>query len=87
MKQLSLRGFDKELQRRLRKLAQQRGISLNKAALVLLRKGAGLDEKQEGADVVGDSLDHLIGRWSEKEEKEFLAKVEAFERIDEDLWS
>lgn len=87
MKQLSLRGFDTELQHRLQKLAQQRGLSLNKAVLLLLRKGAGLEEDQKGGRVVGDSLDHLIGRWSEKEEKEFLARVEAFERIDAGLWS
>ena len=87
MKQLSIRGFDDELQQRLRRLARERGISLNKAALLLLRKGAGLPGNGKKEDVVGDSLDHLIGRWSEKEEKEFLRKIEAFEHIDKRFWS
>lgn len=86
MKQLSLRGFDKELQQQLESLARKEGISLNKAALLLLRKGAGLDDKNR-TGVVGDSLDHLIGRWSQREESEFLRRIEAFERIDEGLWS
>ena len=38
MQQLSLRGFDKELERRIRQLARTEGISLNKAALKLFRK-------------------------------------------------
>jgi hypothetical protein len=84
VKQLSLRGFDEELERRLKEFARSRGISLNKAAILLLRKGAGLGERNRKG--VGDSLDHLVGRWSEKEEKEFLREIEMFERVDESLW-
>ena len=42
MNQLTVRGFDDELSDRLRGLARREGISLNQAALRLLRKGAGL---------------------------------------------
>lgn len=44
MDHLSVRGFDKELERRLRELARRENVSLNKAALLLLRRGAGLLE-------------------------------------------
>jgi antitoxin (DNA-binding transcriptional repressor) of toxin-antitoxin stability system len=37
--------------------------------------------------IVGNSLDHLIGTWSEEEEAEFLKAIEVFEEIDESLWS
>ncbi len=37
MNQLSIRGFDKELERRIREVAKKRHLSLNKAAL--RRKG------------------------------------------------
>ena len=87
MKQLSLRGFDPLLEKQIRQAARSRGISLNKAALFLMRKGAGLDSPQAKVNVVGDSLDPLIGRWSEEEERDFLKSIKAFERIDEDLWS
>jgi hypothetical protein len=75
MKQLSLRGFDEELLERIRNVARNRGISLNKATILLLRRGAGLQENRNAAAVVGDSLDHLIGKWSEEEEKELLETI------------
>ncbi len=86
MHQLTIRGFDMELERHLRRVAGSLGLSLNKAALYLMRKGAGLDGDSP-ADVVGDSVDHLIGTWTTEDEAEFRAATRDFERIDEDLWS
>ena len=86
MRQLTLRGFDKALERRLREVARTRGVSLNQAALILLREGAGLLEPLRPATVVGDSLDHLIGSWSVEEEAEFLKALAAFETVDPSLW-
>ncbi|WP_232210364.1 hypothetical protein [Nitrococcus mobilis] len=43
MNQLTFRGLDKELERRIRQLAEQEHISMNKAALKLMRRGSGLD--------------------------------------------
>lgn len=85
MTQLTIRGFDDELERRLRHVAHERHISLNKAALLLMRTGAGL-ETNEGRPVVGNSLDPLMGIWSEDEATEFRAATQGFDRIDEDLW-
>ena len=39
MKQLTLRGFDEGLKHRLEELAQTHSISLNRAALILMRRG------------------------------------------------
>jgi hypothetical protein len=86
MNQLTVRGFDKDLERRLREVARGRKVSLNQAALMLLREGAGLGTSERGARVVGNSLDHLIGSWSEKEEKEFLETIKGLEEIDPALW-
>ena len=86
MNQLTIRGFDKELARRIRRLARAEGISLNKAVLRLLRKGAGLAEPDRPADVVGTSLDQLIGTWTADEAGEFAQAVADLERIDEGLW-
>jgi len=87
MKQLTLRGFDKELTRRIRSLARSQGISLNKAALQLLRKGAGLSDDEPDVNRVGDSLDDLIGTWSEDEAFEFQEAVRDFDEVDPALWS
>lgn len=86
MKQLSLRGFDPELERRIRELARKERISLNRATLRLLRKGAGLEKTSKPSEVVGDSLDHLIGKWSADESREFLKSIRSLEQIDRFFW-
>jgi hypothetical protein len=84
--QLSLRGFDKELERHLRGLARREGLSLNKAALLLMRRGAGLEHGTESRDVVGTTLDGLIGCWSAAQEKAFLDSIAVLDTVDESLW-
>lgn len=86
MKQLTVRGFDKDLERRLRDVAKTRGVSLNQAVLILLREGAGLEMPRRRANTVGDSLDGLIGSWSKAEESEFLQAISVLEEIDPSLW-
>lgn len=86
MRQLSLRGFDKELERRLKELARREGVSLNKAAQILLRRGAGLTETGPSSTAVGGALDQFIGRWSEAEERRFLESIAPCEAVDEALW-
>lgn len=86
MKQLTVRGLDKGLERRLREVAKARGVSLNRAALILLKEGAGLGTAGRQLQVVGDSLDHLIGSWSKDEEQEFLKAIGGLEEIETALW-
>ncbi len=87
MQQLTIRGFGKELEEKIRNLAKEKDISLNKAAVRLLRRGAGLDDTSAAEEVIGSSLDHLAGTWS-AEEAELMERVEEdFERIDPELWS
>ncbi len=87
MKQLTIRGFDKEVEREIRELAAREGISLNRAAIRLLRRGAGLGETDSGHNLIGSSLDHLAGTWSEAEALLIAGVEEDFERIDLELWS
>ncbi len=82
MKQLTVRGFDKDLERRLRELARAEGVSFSQAALLLLREGAGLESPRRRANVVGESLDALIGSWTRDEEAAFLEAIAAFEEIE-----
>ena len=86
MNQLTVRGFDDELSAAMRRLAKREGISLNQAALRLLRKGAGLTDGTGGADTVGSSLDHLIGSWTKQEADAIDSALEDFETIDEAIW-
>ena len=75
MKQLSVRGFGRDLERRLRGFARERGISLNKAALLLMRRGAGLDGSDGKPQIIGHSLDKYAGKWS-KEESESTSNID-----------
>ncbi len=86
MSQLTIRGFEGELEQRLRQLARERGISLNRAALLLMRRGAGLESETRGPGGIGAALDRFVGCWSAEQEKELLAAIEPLEQIDPELW-
>ena len=86
MNQLTVRGFNDELADSIRGLAKSEGISLNQAALRLLRKGAGLMEGPRDENTIGSSLDDLFGTWSRVEAKEFNASLDVFEKVDESAW-
>lgn len=86
MNQLTIRGFDDDLERSIRQLAAREGISLNRAVIRLLRRGAGLGEQNRDANIVGGSLDHLIGTWSAVDAAEFQSALADLSRIDEAMW-
>lgn len=84
MNQLTIRGFDDELADYIRNLARREGISLNRAVMRLVRRGANLDTPD--ADVVGSSLDHLMGTWTVDEGDAIDRALQDFSRIDEAMW-
>ena len=86
MNQLTVWGFDHELAEHIQRLSKREGISLNQAALKLLRRGAGLADPTRKADTVGASLDHLIGKWTDEEAVEMEKALEEFEIVDEAAW-
>ena len=86
MEQLTVRGFGHDLSAAIRRLAAKEQVSLNQAALRLLRRGAGLSDGAGQSDVVGSSLDHLIGSWSQAEAEELDGALKDFEAIDKAAW-
>ncbi len=87
MKQLTIRGFESDLEKALVTLARAEGISLNQAALRLMRRGAGLSTGAGDPATVGDSLDHVIGSWSDAEAEAFRESLRTLDTTDESLWS
>jgi len=85
MNQLTVRGFDKALARRIREVAKARGLSLNQAAVLLMRQGAGLAPAAP-PQCVGDSIKAFIGAWSREEEAEFRRAVRPLEKVDAAFW-
>jgi hypothetical protein len=83
--QITVRGIDAEASRRVRMLAAREHISINKAAITMIRKGAGLRPDYAGPETVGASLDAFIGSWSREGEEEFLRSIRDMEQVDEAL--
>lgn len=86
MRQMTIRGLDVELEQSIKMLAHREGISLNKAALRLLRAGAGLGESTAGAQRIGTRLDKYVGTMTEGEAQELMASIADCQRMDEDMW-
>ena len=86
MTQLTIRNFSPELEQEIKSLAKARGWSLNKAAVHLMKQGAGLTDEPE-AKGIGKGLDDFFGSWTKEESNIFDKQIEeAFESVDEDLW-
>lgn len=81
---ITLRNLPEPVSRALLKLTQERGISLNKAVIVLLLKALGL-EPRKGRKVYTD-LDFLAGTWSEEEAREFDEELALQRKIDPEMW-
>ena len=87
MNQLTIRGIDDALESRIQQLAHQEGISLNRAVMKLLRRGAGLAERGGSANTIGTALDHLIGTWTAEEASETEQALEDLSQVDEAMWT
>jgi hypothetical protein len=74
------------LEAEIRRISDTDGISLNQAALKLMRKGAGLENHTKSRGRIGQRLDRFAGTWSSKEAKQIGAFISSVERIDRDLW-
>ncbi len=83
--QLTIR-FDPEVEQRIRAIARAEHLSLNQAALKLVRAGAGL-ATEPSARVVGSSFDKLIGTWSEGDAREMESALAWTERVDTEEWA
>jgi hypothetical protein len=86
VKQLTILGFDPALLKELKELSKRERISLNQAALRLMRKGAGIVESREPPRVIGHALDRFFGTWTDEQARKFDEAVSWFETIDPEGW-
>ena len=77
-KQLTIRGVSKELARRLARLAEAQGQSINATALHLLERATGIDGRRERLA--------RYTTWSAEDVTELDEAVAAQRTIDPDLW-
>lgn len=62
--QLTIRGFSRDLEKRLHDLARREQLSLNKAAIKLMRRGAGLEASPSDGKTVALQLKKFSGSMS-----------------------
>lgn len=86
MKQITLRGIPVEIERMIKKEAERKGLSLNKAFISLVEKATGTKEKMQKRKSMHHDLDHLCGIWTKRDVEEFTKNVEFQRTIDEGLW-
>jgi hypothetical protein len=84
MSQISLRGIDPDVERRIRRIAAKSGKSLNRVVLEILYEHPAF--KPKGGKPAADSLRELAGGWSEEDAEEFEASIRTCEQVDEEAW-
>ena len=85
IRQITLRGLEPRLVEEIRRLSEEEDLSLNQAALRLLKRGAGLTTPKEQR-VIGHRVDPWIGTWTEEEARRFLDGIRSCEQVDEEFW-
>ena len=86
MKQITLRGIPGDIERMIKREAERKGLSLNKAFISLLEKATGAKERVQKRKFQHHDLDRLCGIWTKREAEEFTKNVEFQRMVDEDLW-
>ena len=85
MKAITLRNIPREVIQVIRRRAQEKRISLNRAVIELLREALGVSGGKKGKPL-HDDLDFLIGTWSEEEASAFDGELESQRGVDGELW-
>jgi hypothetical protein len=86
MKAITLRNLPPDLAKAVRREAERKRTSINKAVISLLESKADIQKKKKGRKPQHQELDALAGSWSKKEAEEFDKALAAQRPIDPDLW-
>ena len=85
MKTMTIRGLEPSLIDKLKANAKKHNQSLNQFVIDTLKQHMGMNKEKKFTAVYHD-LDHLFGRWSDKEFEEIKEKIDSERRIDKELW-
>lgn len=85
MKAVTLRNLAPELARIIRRKAEEKRTSLNRAVISLLEESVGIRGKKKDKPLHHD-LDALAGSWTREEASAFEKALARQRAIDADLW-
>lgn len=82
MKQITLRDIPENIEAAIKKEAEEKRLSINRAAVGLLRKAV----EEPTIRRLHHDLDDLFGVWTVEDEREVMQKTNKQRVIDEELW-
>ena len=85
LKTMTIRGLEPFLIKKMKEIAKQENKSLNQFVVETLMQYMGMKKKKKFTAVYHD-LDHLFGKWSEKEFNRIQGKIDSERKIDKELW-
>ena len=86
MKAITLRNLPPEVAEAVRKEAERKRTSVNKAVISLLERKAEGHPKKAPRSRQYDDLDALAGAWTKREAAEFDKALAAQRTVDPELW-
>ncbi len=84
MGNMTLRGIDERLAKKLKESAEKEGMSMNAFVLKTLKQELKLGKKARSQEY--HDLDMLAGTWKEEDAAEFEKNTAVFESVDEGMW-
>ena len=85
MKTMTIRGLEPSLIDKMKEFAKQQNKSLNQFVVETLMMHMGMKKEKKFTAEYRD-LDHLFGRWSEKEFNRIQGKIDSERKTDKELW-
>lgn len=86
MKPITIRGIPLEIEKMIRREADKKDVSINKALITFLEKATGKKAAGKRKRNLYHDLDHLSGVWTREEARIFETTLSYQRKIEEDLW-
>ena len=85
MKAITIRGIDQNTSDKLKKAANKNNMSVNQFVIDMIKEKLGLKKVKQFTTKYED-LDHLFGKWTQKEYKDIQNRIDTDRKIDKELW-
>jgi ribosomal protein S24E len=86
MKTITVRRIEPSLAKKLKQVANKEGKSVNQLVIETIKQYLGM-KKEKRFTVVYHDMDHIFGRWSEKEFEQIQGKIDSERKVEKELWS
>ncbi len=83
MNAITVRNLPPAVVKAVKEKARKERLSLNRAIVALLEEATG---SRPGKRVLHHELDHLAGRWSDEEYREFMEALRQQRQVDPEMW-